>query len=816
MLRDENDLDADVERLLERAEASRHESPLFVLVHHDAASAVARHVADLSARVQTLPYPLTSVAAVQLATSFVIAASQRATTRHQRRHQRVKRDLQQLRSALDHHAIVAITDASGTILDVNAKFCELSQYRRDELIGRDHRVVNSGHHGRQFWSSMWATISRGDVWSGEVCNRARDGSRYWVQTTIVPLCNSRGRITRHLAIRTDVTQGKQVEHALSSAQQELEERVAERTQALQASRERYALAARGANDGLWDWDLTSDEIYYAERWKLMLGYSDLEISDKPEEWFSRVHPADVQQLLADIEVHRQVASDHFHNEHRLRRRDGSYAWMLCRALVVRDQSGQAIRLVGSIADITTRRAAEDQLRYKSLHDDLTDLPNRALFNERLDACIRRAHHNPSHRFAVVFLDLDRFKLINDCLGHDVGDQLLKQVAQRLRQAVTASDASTPRIRTYHTVARMGGDEFTVILDGIGETEAVERIADAIQANLSRPFRIGPHEVVTSASMGIRMSQPPDQATDTPLDADNILRDADTAMYTAKARGKAQHAIFGQDMHQQVRSRMELERDLRNALALGQLRLNYQPIISLESGDVRGFEALLRWHHPVRGDISPATFIPIAEELGIIVEIGAWVLRQACMQLNAWSQRVPDAAMLSMSVNLSRRQLLDPDFLKVVDEILSQAEIHPSQVNLEITESLIVDDPQTFTGTLNLLRELGVALHMDDFGTGHSSLSCLHRFPLDALKIDRAFIHNMGQRADYAAVVQAIVTLAHNLNMRVIAEGVELPEQLAQLQALECDDAQGWLLSAPLSAADAEAFLREPIPFARSA
>lgn len=455
------------------------------------------------------------------------------------------------------------------------------------------------------------------------------------------------------------------------------------------------------------------------------------------------------------------------------------------------------------------RALVEMLEYQARIDSLTELVNRQWFCSSLARCVDRARQFDDYLFALLFLDLDRFKIVNDSLGHAAGDQLLVTIAKRLGKCLRHS-GRRPNRSEGDLIGRMGGDEFAIILDDIQTPDAASKVADRIRRELAKPYVLSGIEMSVSVSVGIRLG---DKSTPS---AEELLRDSDTAMYSAKAAGRARYMVFDQQMHDAAVRRLQLEHDLRRAMEHDQLAVHYQPIISLETGLLVGFEALLRWFHPEMGTVPPSDFIPIAEETGLIVPIGQWVLEQACGQLRQWLNRFPDRTDLSMNVNVSRRQITQPDICDVVEQVVKSSEIDPRQLSLEVTENVIMASMDVIVPILERLKGLNVELAMDDFGTGHSSLSSLHEFPIDVLKIDRAFIRNMGLNVEFAAITQAVVTLAHNLNMRVIAEGVEKTEQLAQLQALECDYAQGFLIAKPASAEIAEAALAGTGPLACSA
>jgi diguanylate cyclase (GGDEF)-like protein/PAS domain S-box-containing protein len=547
-------------------------------------------------------------------------------------------------------------------------------------------------------------------------------------------------------------------------------------EALRESEERYSLAAQGANDGLWDWNLKTGEVYFSPRWKGMLGLREDEVANRPEEWLDRVHPEDRDRLKADLEAHLQGATPHFENEHRLLHRDGGFRWMLTRGLAVRDEHGKACRIAGSQTDTTERK----------VYDGLTGLPNRVLFHDRLASVLARTRRDPGFLFAVLFLDLDRFKIVNDSLGHPAGDRLLVEVARRLERCVRAGD----------TVARLGGDEFAVLLTGVRDVSDPTRAAIRIQEALAAPFDLGGREVFTSASVGIAMSA---SGYDNPS---GLLQDADTAMYRAKSRGGGRSEVFDEEMRARALARLQLESDLRRAVERQTFELHYQPIVSPVSGGLLAFEALVRWSHPERGLILPEEFISLAEETGMVLALGGQVLRQACRRMRAWMDRLPAGSPLVVSVNVSARQLACADFPDLVAEVLRESDLPPERLKLEITESAIIENADSAAGLLSRLRDLGVGIWLDDFGTGHSSFSYLHRFPIETLKIERSFIGKLDQGDGSYAIVRAIVLLAHSLGLSTIAEGVEHAGQQDRLRELGCDGVQGYLFSQPVPGDDA--------------
>jgi diguanylate cyclase (GGDEF)-like protein/PAS domain S-box-containing protein len=560
--------------------------------------------------------------------------------------------------------------------------------------------------------------------------------------------------------------------------------------ALRESQERYELAIRGANDGLWDWNIKTNEVYFSPRWKEMLGYTGDEIGSKPEEWLSRIHPDDIDRVRTSLLGHINRVNGHFEEEHRIRRRDGDYIWVLTRGLATQNGNGKTCRMAGSLTNIHARKMTEKQLLHDAFHDPLTNLPNRSLFMDRLDRAVTKAKRYEDYQFAVLFLDLDRFKVINDSLGHSSGDQLLVAVGKLLGSCIRSGDS----------VARLGGDEFVILLERVMDIGDVLEISDRIQTGLRNPFRLQGHKVIVSASIGIVLN---DHLYASPED---ILRDADIAMYHAKLLGKACHAVFSPAMGRRARARMELENDLRQAFndpkrRKEELSLVYQPIVSLGSGMVEGFETLLRWSHPLRGAIKPDEFIPIAEETGLIHDLGLWVFSQACNQLKTWQRHFRGTANkipLLVTVNFSGKQFSRAEIVDQLRDILAETGVNPNALCLEITESLLVEGDQPFHAVLEQIRNLGLNIHVDDFGRGYSSLSYLQSFPVDTLKIDSLFTRWLGNEGKSSEIVQTIVGLAKSLGMSVVAEGVETATQLRKLAAIHCQYVQGYYLSEPLS------------------
>jgi diguanylate cyclase (GGDEF)-like protein/PAS domain S-box-containing protein len=561
-------------------------------------------------------------------------------------------------------------------------------------------------------------------------------------------------------------------------------------EALSISEERYALAAKGANDGLWDWDLHSGNIYFSERWQSMLGYEHGSFGHTLENWFEHIHKDDLQYVEIALSNHLEGLTDHFEHEHRILHKDQEYRWVLVRGLAIRDTDGKPYRMAGSLTDITSRKKVEKQLIYNALYDNLTGLANRTLFSNRLSHAMQRLKRNQDYLFAIIFLDLDRFKVVNDSLGHRAGDEILKTIAHRLELCIRPGD----------TASRLAGDEFVILLEGIKDISDAERVVKRIQGKFQEPIQLSHQQIIhTSASIGIVMGS---LTYDRPED---LLRDADTAMYRAKSMGIGKYEKFDPSMHHHAVSQLQLENDLRRSLEAQEFIIHYQPIVSLLSGKITSLEALIRWQHPKKGLLQPGDFIGLAEETGLIVPMGEWVLRTVCEQISQWS--LLGLNNLRIAVNISSRQLIFEGFVDTVAQILAQTGIDPHILELEITESIVMENLQTAKKILHRLRELGVNLSLDDFGTGYSSLSYLHNFPVSKLKIDRSFMQQVKSNPENKDLVNAIINIAKSLSVDLVAEGVETQDQLKWLQNQKCNLGQGFLFSCPLSALDIEKLLK---------
>ncbi|MEQ8971603.1 MAG: EAL domain-containing protein [Coleofasciculus sp. C1-SOL-03] len=709
-------------------------------------------------------------------------------------------------SEAELRALFAAMTDSIFVLDERGCFRKIAPTNPDPvLLPENHKFVGKTLHqlfaptqADQFLTYIQEAIATSSRLNIEYSLPVGD-REVWLAATISPT-------SEHSVVwvARDITERKQAEQALKQAEA------------------KYRSIFENALEGIFQ--STADGHYISANPALarLYGYSS------PDELMARL--TDIEhQLYVDPQRRTEFVRLLQENdavadfESQVYRKDGSVIWIAENARAVRDMTtGELLYYEGTVEDITEHKLAKDQLQTRAFYDTLTGLPNRALFMDRLSHTVERAKRHPTYRFALLFLDLDRFKVVNDSLGHLLGDQLLIGIARRLESC----------LRTEDTVARLGGDEFTILLEDIEDIHHATRIAERIQQELAAPFNLDGHEVFTGASVGIVLSREIQQGDDiTNYDCpEDLLRDADTALYRAKALGRSRYEVFDLTMHQNALSVLQLETELRRAVENQEFEIYYQPIVSLSTHQIAGFEALLRWHHPTRGLVYPGEFIPMAEETGLIIPMGWWMLRQACRQLELWLETFQDSGktedvnhQLTIYVNLSSKQFLQPELLKNLDTILHETHLHPSHLKLEITESCLLSDPETAEERLKELRDRQIGLCIDDFGTGYSSLSYLHRFPIDTIKIDQSLISSIGvddQGHSEAGminrtkglplqIVRTIIMLADSLGMQVIAEGVETKEQLTQLRLLDCDYAQGYLFQAPLDAVTAGKLRVEP-------
>ncbi|MDP2142956.1 MAG: EAL domain-containing protein [Gallionella sp.] len=674
-------------------------------------------------------------------------------------------ELNQQKFALDQHAIVAIAGLDGTISYVNDKFCAISQYRREELIGQNHRIVKSGLHDATFYREMSDAIRNHIVWHGETCHRAKDGSLYWVKNTFVPLSSS----SSYIAISTDITAQKQTEEKL-----------------------RIASIAFETHEAIVVTDTQARIINVNHAFEQLTGYSTAEaIGQNPNILQSGRHDRQFyQEMWATL-----LAKGIWSGEMWDKRKDGTIypKWLTISA--VRNDQQEVTHYVAIFMDISERKRAEEEIQRLAFYDTLTELPNRRLLMDRLIQSLIASERNGSFG-ALLFMDMDNFKILNDTQGHDIGDMLLIEVARRLRVSVRETD----------TVARLGGDEFVVILQGLGSSELLaanqaEDIAEKIVATLSETYFLGKHEHHSSVSIGVGLFHGRGTTVD------ELLKRADTAMYQAKSAGRNAVRFFETDMQRAVESRAMMEKALRQALAKNELQLYYQMQVDREQRIV-GAEALLRWINEERGFVSPAQFIPLAEESGLILPIGLWVLETACRQLQKWQDSTATRH-LQLAVNVSARQFRQPNFVAQIGELLKTYGIDPTRLKLELTESIVLNDVEETVQKMLALKQFGVQFSMDDFGTGYSSLSYLKQLPLNQIKIDQSFVRDIVIDKSDAIIVKTIIDMSLNFNLEVIAEGVETEEQLEILRQNGCQAFQGYLFSKAVPLAEFESQIGRP-------
>ena len=551
---------------------------------------------------------------------------------------------------------------------------------------------------------------------------------------------------------------------------------------LEDSRRRFDMAARGTNDGIWEWNLRNNTLYFSPRWKSMLGFDEEEIGDSLDEWLDRVHPEDRRPLKITLTSLVQGPNERLSAEYRIQHRNGNYLWVRCSSLAERSEN-VPIRIVGSQTDITSFKVTEEQLQHDAFHDPLTGLANRAHFQERLARALERTKRNKAFHFALLFLDLDKLKMVNDTFGHDAGDRLLAETGRRLQSCVGPADL----------VARVGGDEYTILCERVHKDRDATRIAERICSRFKEPFQVSDQEVDLSASIGIALSA---YGYDRPKD---MMSDADAAMYRAKLAGPGGFRVFDQEMRAQSREQRNLESDLDEALDRGEFTVYYQPIVRIESSEIVGFEALVRWRHPKKGLLEPKDFVPLARECGLATDLNWWVLDEACQQVQVWNRLIPRSEALWVSVNIEASMLSQPDLVSRLQENLAKTSLDPLCLKLELPET-----PEKGEGVERLLQvqKLGVGVQLDDFGTGYFSLHHLHQLPIEAIKINRSLVGRIGEEST-TNLVEAMVRLSHSLGVAVIAEGIQSAEHAALLRSLKCEYGQGSLYSMPASKSQTE-------------
>jgi len=669
-------------------------------------------------------------------------------------------------------------DAEGRITDANPEACRVLGLSLEQLQGLtsvDLRWQTVHEDGTAFpgheHPAMQALRSGQAVRGVAMGVALPDGERRWLRVNAEPVFGLDGKVGSVVSSFADITE-------------------------FSAQRRMLALTVDAAGLGTWDWRVREGEVRFNDRWWQMLGYRPGTLPASLSSWEALVHPQDLPAAKRALQRHFDDPAEPYRCEFRMRCADGRWAWIMAAGSAIeREPGGTPRRMAGIHLDITQRKNLEQRLADAALSDALTGLPNRAALQARLAQCAARAKRDSDYRYAVLFMDFDRFKQVNDSLGHEAGDALLRQIAERLRATLRPGDDIARLENGEHVAARLGGDEFVALLEPLRSPQDATAVAQRLLDALAAPYLIEGQEVCSTVSIGIVTSERADR------DPEALLRDADTAMYEAKRRGRARYVVFSADMHERVRRAMDLEADLRRALRTpGEVFVVYQPVVDLVTGRVMGAEALARWNHPTRGPVPPVEFIPLAEENGLIAELGEYVLVTACSDAMAWRQRWGSRAPATVSVNLSRAQIRKGGLPARVADILAQTGLPASALRLEITESLAMQDPQ-MVATLLELRALGVSLALDDFGTGYSSLASLDQLPLDAVKIDRSFVQRMVGNRYQTALIEATLKVAESLHLEVVAEGVETEEQAGVLRHAGCKLAQGWLFGRPVGAPD---------------
>ncbi|WP_370298577.1 EAL domain-containing protein [Pontibacterium sp.] len=668
-------------------------------------------------------------------------------------------ELRKLSRALEQSPVsVVITDTNGTIEYINPTAEQISGYNKAEVIGANPRIFRSGKHSRKDYSLMWKALHAGKRWQGVFRNKRKSGELYWEAATISSIRNDAGIITHFVAVKDDISERKQAEDTLRM----------------------NAAVFETTTEGILITDAHSRIMSVNRAFTRITGYSQDEVKGfTPRMLRSDLHDKNFYNEMWDA----LNSNNNWSGEIWNKRKDGTIYPQWLSLSAIRNSQGEIQQYVAVFSDITQRKEHEDKIRQQANFDALTGLPNRSLLKRKLKQTLRRAKEQQQH-CALLFIDLDRFKAVNDTMGHAVGDKLLQQVAGRLQM----------EIRDEDTIARFGGDEFVVILSHVEEDNQLASTSQRIIDCLRAPFKLRERELYIGASIGI--SRFPDDCSD----SDTMLRHADMAMYKAKEQGRNQYQFFNSELREQVKNRTELEQALRLALQNEEFELYYQPIVNSHTGKVYSVESLVRWRHPERGIVSPGEFIPLAEETGLIQALGLWVFERACQQLVQWQQQqgITD---ISVAINISSSQRHLGFNATVARSIIDKTGVNPAQIIIEITESMFLDGSDEAVDWLQDLKSLGVQLAIDDFGTGYSSLSYLKRFPIDKLKIDRAFIKDLPGDEDDASLVKAIIAMAHSLGLSLVAEGVENPDQLDYLRHLNCDLIQGYLFSRPVPAAD---------------
>ncbi len=664
---------------------------------------------------------------------------------------------------------VLLADADRLVVWVNQAFTDTTGFTAQDAVGQKvGELLARSSADPAALEQFREAVTQGHGLKREISIRTTTGGIRWALVDLQPQHDDVDNLTGWVLVATDLTD-------------------------VRAQQQWLALAVDGAGLGTWQWDVPSDAMQCNDRMLEIFGSDKGQFGMTGQLWGAAIHPDDFQAWQGALVAHMRGIAQTLRMSIRVKHGSGRWVWiMFVGAVVDRAANGHAVRMAGIALDVQAQKALEHELRAAARTDGLTQLPNRSVILQAVEQAIARGRAEPGYQFAVLFMDFDRFKQVNDTLGHSVGDALLREIASRLQTSLRPGDSLLKSSDFSHVAARIGGDEFVVLLDNIRGDLDAEIVAGRLLDVLSKPYAIGSQKVVSSASIGIVTSS---NAAD---DADSVLRDADIAMYEAKRTGRARYVMFEPSMRQQVRASVALENDLRLALDNQELFVVYQPLVNLANGAFTGVEALLRWRHPQRGLVSPVEFIPVAEACGLIGALGQFVLQTACSTFAAMPFVAGDSAPFTLAVNLSRAQLRQAGLVNEVRDAMRANGLHPGQLVLEVTESLAAQDAVVLS-TLHGIRVLGVALSLDDFGTGYSSLSCLHELPVNFVKVDRSFVSQAQTSAYHRVLIEATIRMAQTLGLGTVAEGIETEGQAKLMAELGCDKGQGYLYSKPLEA-----------------
>ena len=690
--------------------------------------------------------------------------------------QQVK-ELRDIQYALDQSTIIAITDARGRITYVNDLFCEIAQYSREELIGQTHRIINSGYHPKEFFKNLWREIGQGNIWNGEIKNKRKDGTYYWVHATIVPFLNEKGKPYQYISIRKDVTKEKMLEEEARK------------------NYEKYQLIAEHSENFI---ALITEEgsfQYISPTFNILLKYDLHELQQKT--LFDLIHTEDKdilkKEILKLLRRKRGLESGKITREIELRLLHGNGKYIDAEVMIkiindIDDPTKDLVLLV--MRDISVQKEVEKTIYRLAYHDPLTNFPTRLTFMNQLRRELIEAKFT-KQTIAILIIDLDNFRLVNDQFGHDVGDEVIIKAAENIKAPLRETDL----------VARMGGDEFIVMLKSLDNEWETMNVVKNILNKFQQPIIVNGREQMITCSIGVAVY--PDHGQT----AEELIKNANTALSQVKGKNKNNFMVFNSSIENKSLERRILENALRKGIKQNQFYLEYQPKLNIRENKIVGMEALVRWNHPDLGMISPGKFIPLAEETGLIVPLGEWILRESCKQTKKWQDEGHSS--LICAVNVSVRQMQDANFVNVVQEILEETGLESKYLELEVTESVFAD-LNSMSSVLKKLRSLGIHISVDDFGTGYSSLSYIKHLPIDTLKIDASFIKDIHQNDESKAIVKAIIHIADTVGLKVIAEGIELEEHVEVLRKDGCIFGQGYYFSRPLSRENFEVFIREGV------